>query len=221
MSLDSRIKEQFPVLIVTLLSVLIGVAFSDLAGIVRARLVLWPLDAGSMRTWGQILTMTGCCLSVWVIFAHLAISRLRIPFLADSVVIFTMPLAIFIGNSLVGEKDAWPWFYWATAYLMAGILTWQWQVRIALKEDELAPFGRLTHPFRAMFILYFGAPFYAIAGWADSHGMLSPAAEALVAMTGGPAAMLTTWIFVRDWHRSIAQTQIAKPQTAAVAAAVG
>src|SRR5471032_1023031 len=109
MNLDARIKEQFPVLIVTLLSVLIGLDFSDLVGLMRTRMTLWPLDAGTLRTWGQIFTMAGCCLSVWVIFAHTGVSRLRIPALADSVVVFTMPLSILIGNSLVGLNDGWPW----------------------------------------------------------------------------------------------------------------
>src|SRR5690348_17051526 len=92
MNLDTRIKEQFPVLIVTLLSVLIGLDFSDLVGLVRTRMTLWPLDIGVLRTCGQILTMTGCCLSVWVVFAHTAVSRRRIPALADSIVVFAMPL---------------------------------------------------------------------------------------------------------------------------------
>lgn len=212
MNLESRIKSQFPVLIVTLLSVLIGLDFSDLVGIARGRMTLWPLEVETIRTWGQILTMAGCCLSVWIIFAHLNISRLRIPTLADSVVVFAMPLVILFGNSLVGERETWPWMIWASAYLVLATLTWWWQVHIALKDSELASFSRLTHPFRAMSVLYVGVPMYAIAGWADAHGFLSPTAEAFVTLSGGPIAMFTAWLFIREWRRSLAQSATAQPK---------
>ena len=218
MILDSRIKEQFPVLIVTLLSVLIGLDFSDLVGLAHARMTLWPLDVGVLRTWGQIGTMTGCCLSVWVIFAHTNISRARIPVLADSVVVFTMPLSIVVGNALVGQDLIWPWFWWCSAYLVNAIVTWRWQVHIALEEHQLASFARLTHPFRAMIILYFGVPFFALAAVADSLHLLSPAVEALIAWSGGPAAMFTVWLFIREWHGAIADAEAAEIQPLPVAA---
>jgi len=50
--------------------------------------------------------------------------------------------------------------------------------------------------------------------WADSHGYLSPMAEMLVALTGGPAAVLTAWIFVRERHRTIARAEQAAAKTA-------
>src|SRR4051812_44911643 len=116
MNLDSRIKAQFPVLIVTLLSVLIGVAFADLVGIMRARLTLWPLDAGTLRTWGHVFAMGSNCLPWWIIVALINIPRLRIPVLADSVVVFVIPLMILLGNSLVGLRHSWPCFYFASVY---------------------------------------------------------------------------------------------------------
>jgi hypothetical protein len=129
-----------------------------------------------------------------------------------------MPLSIVIGNSLVGLNTTWPWFCWASFYLLNAIATWRWQVHIALEEKELASFARLTHPFRAMFILYFGVPFYAAVAWADYHQLLSPMGEALAALSGGPAAMLTVWMFIREWHRAIAQAEVAEPQSVLVAA---
>jgi hypothetical protein len=207
MNLEDRIKAQFPGLIVTLLSVLIGLAFSDLVGLARERMTLWPLDTGTLRTWGQIFAMAACSLSVWVIFAHMNVSRLRIPALADSVIVFIIPLAILFGNSLVGRRDIWPWFYFASFYLLISYVTWLWQVRTAVAEPELASFARLTRPVGPLSVLYVGIPAYAAAGWADSRGLLSPVAEMLVAMTPCPAALFTAWIFIREWHRAIATAQ--------------
>jgi hypothetical protein len=203
MNLEDRIKAQFSGLIVTLLSVLIGLAFSDLVGLARERMTLWPLDTGTLRTWGQISAMAACSFSVWVLFAHLGVSRLRIPTLADSVVVFIVPLAILFGNSLVGQKDIWRWFYFASFYLLVSLGTWQWQVRVALTDLGLASFARLIRPLGPLSVIYAGIPFYAVAGWADSHAMLSPAAETLIAMTPTPAALLTVWIFLHEWRRAI------------------
>ena len=212
MDLESRIKAQFPVLIVTLLSVLIGLDLSDLIGVIHARITLWPLDVGTLRSWGQTLAMGACCLAVWIIFAHMNISRLRIPMLADTLVVFLVPLMILFGNSLVGLRDCWPWLYFASAYLLLSFGAWQWQVRIALVDSELASFSRLTHPFGPLSVLYIGIPFYALAGWADRHGLLSPAEEALACLMAGPAALLTAWIFTREWRVAVDQAQTANLQ---------
>lgn len=207
MNLDERIKAQFPSLIVTLLSVLIGLAFSDLVEIARTRMTLWPLNLGALRTWSQIFAMASCAFSVWVVFAHLGVSRLRIPSLADSVQVFITPLTILFGNSLVGQKDIWPWFYFASFYLVGALVTWRWQIRAALSEPELAPFARLVGPYGPLGVLYIGIPTYAAAGWADSQGLVPPLAEVLLAMSACPAALLTAWLFIREWHRAIAASQ--------------
>jgi hypothetical protein len=72
-----------------------------------------------------------------------------------------------------------------------------------MAEPELASFARLTRPVGPLSVLYVGIPFYAAAGWADDHGFFSPVAEMLMAMTPCPAALLTAWIFFREWHGAL------------------
>jgi len=215
MNLEGRIKEQFPALVVTLLSVLIGLCFGDLVGIARARMTLWPLDVGTLRTWGQIFSMAGCCVSVWVVFSHMAISRLRLPMFADCLVVFLTPLMILFANSLVGQKEIWPWFYFASAYLTVALVSWQWQIRIAMADSELSSFARLLRPLGPLSVIYFGIPFYAAIGWADSHGFLSPLMEAAIAFGGGPAPLLTSWIFISEWRTAVAQAEASEFQAGA------
>src|SRR3569832_2479983 len=205
MTLEERIRQQVPGLIVTLRSVLIGLARSDLVGLVRARMTLWPLDPMTLRTWGQVLAMVGCSLSVWIIFAHMGISRLRTPRLTDSITEFVIPMVILFGNSLGGQRDGWPWFFFASFYLFVSLVTWLWQVHIALAVVVLASFARLTSPLGPLSVIYVGIQFYAAVGWAALCGLLPPWAEALAALAGGPAALFTAWLFVREWHRAIAQ----------------
>ena len=124
----------------------------------------------------------------------------------DSVIVFILPLAILFGNSLIGQKTIWPWFYYASVYLLISLVAWQWQVHIALAESELASFARLTRPLGPLSVIYVGIPYFAAAAWADGHGFLSPVAETLVAISAGPAACLTAWIFVREWRSAIEVT---------------
>jgi hypothetical protein len=217
MDVEDRIKRQFPALYITLLSILIGLAFSDLASEVHTRMTLWPLNVGTLRTWGQVFAMGTNALGAWVAFAHIGISRHRIPSLADSVIVFLVPVPLLFANALVGQKDIWPWFYYASFYLMIAYASWHWQVRMASKESELASFARLAHPLGPVSVLYVGIPFYAAAGWADQHGLLTPVAETMLALSAAPASMMFSWLFFRDWHRAIAESQTGGPENHAVA----
>jgi hypothetical protein len=205
--IEDRIKHQFPALYITLFSVLIALVFSDLAAQAHARMTLWPLNVGTLRTWAQIFTMGTNAMVAWVVFVHLGVSLLRIPSLPDSIVVFLVPIPLLFANSLVGQKDIWPWFYYASGYLVIALGSWMWQVRMASAESELASFTRLADPLGPALVLYVGIPFYAAVGWVDSHGLLSPLAELLVAMSPIPAALVLAQLFFHGWHRAIADAQ--------------
>ncbi len=211
MNLELRIKEQFPGLFITLLSVLIGLVFSDLVSEAHVRMTLWPLNVGTIRTWGQIFAMGTNALTCWVFLAHIGISLLRIPTLDDSLIVFLVPVPLLIGNSLVGLKEIWPWFYYASFYLAVSLGTVLLQVRMASAESELASFTRIDGFFGPTLVLYIGIPLYAAAAWADSHAMLSPVTEMLIAASAAPAALCFLWLFFRSWHRAIAEAQALSP----------
>jgi hypothetical protein len=205
MRLEDRIRNQFPTLSITLLSVLIALFFSDLVAEAHSRMTLWPLDVGTLRTWAQIFAMGTCALSSWVFLAHMGISRLRIPTLDDSLVVFLAPVPLLIGNAFVGLREIWPWFYYGSFFLVMSLGATLMQVSMARKERELASFARLAKPFGPVMVFYVGIPFYAAAAWADRHDMVSPLVELLLAVSVTPAALLFTHLFVRDWHRAIAE----------------
>ena len=152
-------------------------------------------------------------------FVHIGVSRLRIATLSDSVVVFLVPIPLMFANSLVGRTDIWPWFYYASGYLVIALGSWHWQVRMASAEKELASFRRLASPLGTSLVLYAGIPFYAVAGWVDRQGLLSPFAELLVASSPIPAALILAQLFFRDWHRAIAEAQTGGREIPAVAAA--
>src|SRR5579862_1918910 len=92
--LEHRIREQFPALFITLVSVLIGLALADLVAEARARMVLWPLSLSTLRTWCQLSANFFSALGAWVVYAHIGISRRRIPGLSDAFIAFSMPIIL-------------------------------------------------------------------------------------------------------------------------------
>ena len=201
--LEERIKQQFPALFITFVSVLIGLVFADLVSEARARMILWPLNLGTLRTWAQIFAMAGSAFAAWVVYSHLGISRNRIPSFADSFSAVLVPTPLLIFNSFVGRAHIWPWFYFASAYLLICLVTSLWQLQLARSEHELRTFRHLYRPTGFLGIFYAGVPGFALCGWADQHGFLSPTLELAIAAVPIPAALLCVHLFLRDWRYAL------------------
>jgi hypothetical protein len=202
-SLERRIKQQFPSLFITLLSVLIGIVMADLITEVRVRLVLWPLNIDTLRTWGQVLAHGQSAVTVWIIFSHLGVSHERVPGLADSIVSFLVPLTLLFAMPLIGVKEIWPWLYFGSGSLVVCLATSWWLLRLSRDEPGFAGLNRRLHRNGYFSIFYVGIPMYALAGLLGEWGMLSPIAELALAVLPTPAAMLAAYLFVREWRVSI------------------
>jgi hypothetical protein len=202
-SLENRIKNQFPALFITLVSVLVGLVLADLVAEARARMVLWPITLSTLRTWFQLSANGISALALWTVYAHIGISRRRVASLTDSFIAFTLPFCLLFGNSFVGLKLMWPWFYFATCFLALSLVNTIWLLHILSAEDGLSSFRYLLRPGGYTSIFAAGIPFYAAAGWADQHNLLSPLLEVLCAATAAPAALLVCHLFLRDWHYAI------------------
>ena len=209
--LEHRIREQFPALYITLVSVLIGLALADLVSQARERMMLWPLDLDTLRTWGELNGNLFSALSAWTIYAHLGISRRRIPTFADSIIAFTLPLFLLLLNSYVGVTPMWKWLYFAAGFLVFSLATTLWNFHILRQETELTSFRRLGRLTGYPLIFITGIPFYAVAGWADQSGYLSPLLETLVAWIPAPSALFACFVFLREWSTAIGDARHADP----------
>ncbi len=210
--LETRIRDQFPAVIITLVSVLVGLTLADLVSEARARMVFWPINLHSLRTWFEFAANLFSALSAWVVYSHIAISRRRIPSLADALTAFTLPLCLLFGNSFVGTDPAWPWFYFASGFLALSLATTLWTFRILHSESELATFRHLARPTGYMSIFASGIPFYALAGWADQHNFLSPLVEDICVASATPSALIMCHIFLRDWRQAISNAHVPNPE---------
>lgn len=205
MTIEERVKQQFPTLFITLVSVLIGLFFADLVSEARSRMTLWPLDWSTLRTWGQIVAMAANGFGSWLFYSHIGISRQRVAHFSDSVVAFGVTTPLLISNTFVGRADIWPWFYCASIYLVFATLVTVWQIQLALTEPELAPMRKILRPDAKSAILVVGIFVFGLAGFLDQRGLLSLPVEALLALGAAPAALGFAWLFFRDWHDAIAE----------------
>jgi len=201
--LEHRIREQFPALYITLVSVLIGLALADLVAEARTRMELWPLNLDTLRTWGELNGNLFSALVAWTVYAHLGISRRRIPSFADSIIAFTLPLFLLLLNSYVGITPMWKWLYLAAGFLVFSLMTTLWNFHNLRQETELASFRRLGRLGGYPMVFITGIPFYAAAGWADQHGYFSPLLETIIAWIPAPSALFAGFVFLREWNAAI------------------
>jgi hypothetical protein len=201
--MEDRVRGQFPALFITLVSVLVGLVFADLVNEAEARMVLWPMSVGVLRTWAQIAAMGTSALVVWVVYSHIGIVRRPIPSISDSVVAFVVPIPLLIGNTLIGREEIWPWLYYAGFYLGISLLTVRWLSRMARAEHE--SFARIARPAGIMLVFYIGVPAYFAMGWAIQHGWLSPWMEVVCAGSPAPVALFAIHSFLRDWRQAVAE----------------
>jgi hypothetical protein len=204
-TLEERIKHQFPALFITLLSVLIGLVLADLVSEARDRLVLWPLNIDTMRTWGQVMAHGSSAVAAWIIYSHLGISHERVPSLADSIVSFVVPLTLLFAMPLIGVEEIWPWFYYASLSLAISLATSMWLLHLSRDEPSLARLNTLLRTRGYFAIYYFGIPSFGLAGWMGQEGWLSPLQELLFVVPPLPMAMLAAYLFLRDWRTAISQ----------------
>ena len=203
MRLEDRVKQQFPALSITLVSVLIGLDFADLVEQAHSRMVLWPLDLGTLRTWGQIFAMGSCAFGAWVTYTHIAIARQSIPSFADSVVGFVIPIPLLVGNSLIGLKDIWPWLYSGSLFLAICLGATIWYFRLAHADNELVTLNYRYRQTRDLLVYAAGVAIYGSLAWADQHKLLSPLAEVIVAASPTPITLFSAHLFFRDWRQAI------------------
>jgi hypothetical protein len=210
-ALEHRVKHQFPSLFITLLSVMIGIVLADLVTEARERLALWPLTIDTLRTWGQVTAHGASAVTAWIIYSHLGISHERVPWFADSIVTFVVPLTLLFAMPLIGREEIWPWFYYASASLVISVATSMWLLHLSRAEPRLARLNRLLRTRGYFATFYAGIPVFGVAGWLGQQGFLSDVHEMILAAIPLPTAMFVSYVFLRDWRAAISEPDAIPP----------
>jgi hypothetical protein len=207
-AIEHRIKHQFPGLFITLLSVLVGLVLADMVSEARSRMVLWPLNVETLRTWGQLAAHCASSMTAWIIYSHIGISHERVPSLSDSIVAFIVPLTLLLAMSLIGRELIWPWFYYASFSLVVSVATSMWLLHLSRGEPEMARFAHLLRTRGYFVIFYVGIPVYAAAGLLDQMHLMSPVVQLMFALTPLPSALMAAHLFLRDWREAVAKQAV-------------
>lgn len=197
--IESRIRDQFPALHVTFVSIMIGLVFEDLVSIVRDRTDLWPLVDGSLVRWLQVVT-AGCAAALaWVGYSHIAIARRALPNLIDAVMVVAAPVYMFAMNSAIGGP-AHVWFYLLGGFAgLTGSIHFL-SVRQASREPELAAVGALNHAGGPLIAAFVGIPAALALGAAAQADLLSPAMNILAMGAAIPLLAGCAVIYFSRWR---------------------
>ncbi len=199
---------QFPVVLVTLVSIIQALALELLWGRITEADYLWELDVESIVAWGTITVTLLGILQIWVLYSTLIIGFSWRPSLRDSVLPFMLGIQEFMMVSLINEQFSALWLYvLASLFLFANYIA-HISVRRARAEPENEPFfrGRSPATWRD-----FRWPFTGIAAFC-LLGMLytalgNPDWVALLAIVAANIALAIQTVSSRNLWRAILETE--------------
>lgn len=199
----AQVIAQAPSVYITLVSVLIGLVLSDLVTEARARMHLWPLDYTAVRTWAQLMGNGTSAINVWIVLAHLAIARRRVPDFLETVGAFGAPVLLLVATTFVGRPEVWPWLYGAGVYLaMCGVAA-MINVRLTMQQPGAKGFGPLLRIRGFVGSVLTCALAYLAAGALDQFHLLPQPVELTMILAPVPATVAIMGLFFRDWRAAL------------------
>jgi hypothetical protein len=164
----ARAQAQFPIVLLTLISIIQALALEILWSKVIESEFLWPVDMSSLVAWGMISVSLMGILQLWVMYSTLVIGFTWRPQLRDSILPFVIGIQEFMLVNLIGAEFNVNWLYvLASIFLVANYVV-HTSYKRAREEPENAPFFRGKAP--ATWKDFRGA--FAIIGLFVLFGML-------------------------------------------------
>lgn len=204
----SRVMTQFPVILLTLISIIQALALELLWGTIVDGDYLWQWDLQAIVAWGSIsVTMLGI-LQVWVLYSTLVLGFTWRPTMRDMLLPFLIGLLEFILVSLIGPDFSALWLYTLAGIFLFGNTVAHITFRRARREIENAAFfrGRSSATWRD-FIWTFSNIFLLIILGMLYTALRSPDWIALTAMVFANLALLVQMVTSRRLWKAIVDTE--------------
>jgi len=135
-----RVMTQFPVILLTLISIIQALALELMWGKIVDGDYLWQWDLQAVVGWGSIsVTMLGI-LQVWVLYSTLVLGFTWRPTLRDMLLPFLIGLLEFILVTLIGPEFNALWLYTLAGIFLFGNTVAHITFRRARREVENAAF---------------------------------------------------------------------------------
>lgn len=204
----SRVMTQFPVILLTLISIIQALALELLWGTIVDGDYLWQWDLQAIVAWGSIsVTMLGI-LQVWVLYSTLVLGFTWRPTMRDMLLPFLIGLLEFILVSLIGPDFSALWLYTLAGIFLFGNTVAHITFRRARREIENTAFfrGRSSATWRD-FIWTFSNIFLLIILGMLYTALRSPDWIALTAMVFANLALLVQMVTSRRLWKAIVDTE--------------
>ncbi len=203
-----RVMTQFPVILLTLISIIQALALELLWGKVLDGDYLWQWDLQAIVAWGSIsVTMLGI-LQVWVLYSTLVLGFTWRPTMRDMLLPFVIGLLEFSLVSLIGPDFDALWLYALAGIFLFGNTVAHITFRRARLEIENAAFFRGRSPATwRNFIWAFSNIFLLIIFGILYTALRSPDWIALTAMVFANGALLVQMVTSRRLWKAIVETE--------------
>ena len=145
-NMRKRAMAQFPIILLTLVSIIQALALELVWGVIIEADYLWALTLNALVAWGTISVTLLCILQIWVLYSTMVIGFTWRPSLRDSILPFFLGLQEFVLISFIGPSFSALWLYvLATMFLFANYIA-HLTFRRARSEPENAAFFRSRSP---------------------------------------------------------------------------
>lgn len=116
----ARAQRQFPIVLLTLISIIQALALELLWSKVEASQFLWSFSVNSMVAWGMISVSLMGILQIWVMYSTLVIGFTWRPSLRDSILPFVIGIQQFLVVSLISFSFNVMWLYVLASIFFVG-----------------------------------------------------------------------------------------------------
>ena len=122
--LRERAQQQFPAVLLTLISIIQALALELLWGKITGTQSLWQTDMVALVDWGMVsVTLLGI-LQIWIMYSCMVMGFVWLPGLRDSIFPFVIGLQEFMLVSLIGTEYQGLWLLvLASIFLSANVIT--------------------------------------------------------------------------------------------------
>ncbi|MFT4887845.1 MAG: hypothetical protein ACJAY7_000989 [Pseudohongiellaceae bacterium] len=173
-NMRERAQRQFPIVLLTLISIIQALALELLWSKIIESKFLWSFDAAALVGWGMLSVSLMGILQIWVMYSTIVMGFTWRPSLRDSIIPFVLGIQQFMMVSIISPTFNVMWLYNLASIFLVG----NWMVHITFrrarvnKENDLffksrspATLKDFTWPFVVISVLVmFGMMFTALGG---------------------------------------------------------
>lgn len=136
----ARAQKQFPIVLLTLISIIQALALELLWSKVLESSFLWRFDVNALVGWGMLSVSLMGILQIWIMYSTLVIGFTWRPSLGDSIFPFVLGIQQFLVVSLIGPTFSVMWLYVLASIFLVGNIVAHITFRRARAELSNAAF---------------------------------------------------------------------------------